>query len=286
MKNVIIGLIVTITFYSCTDKGEWRVNYHPNGNVSERYFVNEDGHVEGVGLSFHRNGKLAEKKHFKNGLLDGTYESYYENGKLEKRGFLQEGVTIGDISFFSRTGALLEIATYNDSILEKAKTYHPNGNIKLMFSNSVVSPLKNTVVKFNWHGQVIEKESTYVKMKFQSPKKLSMTFVGTFDKYSDSMILYIKNDIMADVRTVFKLLPENYIRRVKIPFEQRGYFLLELRPSDFDVNGRLNIEVLAYARSPHADNPNLYYPPPEISYYVQLDRGEKPNKYNIRYIEK
>lgn len=90
-----IGIVVWFLFgfivelYK-TRKYKYQVNYHENGRVKEKYFLNEDSKLQDMYEEYDINGILRKRIFYNNGLKDGLYQEYDVSGKLIKRVYYKD----------------------------------------------------------------------------------------------------------------------------------------------------------------------------------------------------
>jgi antitoxin component YwqK of YwqJK toxin-antitoxin module len=87
-------------------EGSW-VTYHSNGQLKEKVHYKKNI-LEGSWVSFHSNGQLQSKGDYKNGELDGSWKYYHDNGQLDMKGNWKNGKQEGYWVSYNRDGTLSE----------------------------------------------------------------------------------------------------------------------------------------------------------------------------------
>lgn len=76
---------------------------------------------EGEVIKYYRNGRIAERSNFTNGILDGIHTAYYENGNVDVHETFHMGKIHGLHSKFSEDGKTCRITPYHQG--ERAEYY-------------------------------------------------------------------------------------------------------------------------------------------------------------------
>lgn len=138
----------------------WKPNfmvedYYPNGNIKERYYLNDQNKISGLYISFYKNGAINVEGNFmdniKNGMWnfyteegipikegnylndveDGLWKFYYEDGALKKEGNFINGKGDGMWKLYYEDGSLKAISHFIDGYKEGlSELYFSNGNLQ------------------------------------------------------------------------------------------------------------------------------------------------------------
>ncbi len=140
---------------------------------------------------------------------------------------------------------------------------------KELTSQSLFNNRTNSIVKFNKEGELIKGESFFVDLEMNKDT-LIIDFVGFYD---------------ASIRILFKenFIEESFFREVIVETKVPSQIMVHIDASDY-IDDRLNIEIQSFGVARISDNPLIKYMPPVRKYYIQLDKGERPIKYNIKPI--
>lgn len=108
----LIGAGVSNCFFSRWSPDGYCERWYKNGQLEERYTVDENGKKEGFYESWHKNGQQQRHCIYKNGKVHGLSETWYPNGQQETyiqfsngeincvyQSWNQEGVLIEDIYY-------------------------------------------------------------------------------------------------------------------------------------------------------------------------------------------
>lgn len=110
-----------------------------NGQIIEKYTVNNEGEKEGLYEAFYKDGTLKESSNYINGQLDGERKIYFENGQVEIIENHVDNVVNGIYRVFYPTGQKNIESNYVNGVLEGLlKKYDSFGNLKeeVTFSNN------------------------------------------------------------------------------------------------------------------------------------------------------
>ena len=102
------------------------INKYRNGNIKEKYFIDENNRKNGSYQSWYENGKDEMKGEYKDGVLNGLCELWYENGR--------NGAPTGPLN---KNKAKLE---YKDGVLNGLyQWWYENGqnNMKVEYKDGV-----------------------------------------------------------------------------------------------------------------------------------------------------
>ena len=118
----------------------------------------------GTAVTYHGNGKVKEKRTYKNGKINGQYLSFHENGQLHMRGSKDENNKWEDglVEQYHGNGALLVKGIIKDSNWADGTylSYFDDGNlwVEETYKNGV---LQGPSVKYFRNGRIAS-EVTYV----------------------------------------------------------------------------------------------------------------------------
>ena len=59
-----------------------KIEYFQDGSIKRKYFIDNEGHLQGEYVEYRENGKLWVHCYYKSDQLIKTYKQYYIDGKL------------------------------------------------------------------------------------------------------------------------------------------------------------------------------------------------------------
>lgn len=274
--NLRIIFIATLLLFSCEADNVNKETYFDNGQMREKYSVDLNGLKDGEFLSFYDNGQIEYKAFYKKGKKNGVVYKYYPDGELAFKMNFVEDLQHGETYYYSKDGILESMMALDMGRLKYVKIFYPSGKLKYLeshldFNNNPLSESTiNSLVRFSEQGKV-EKGSRFGEYRFLSPDKLELDISSGF--YYDSVIVCFKKN--------FK--DNNFIREEIFTNLKDKKLVLKINESDYHKN-RLNIQVRS------KDNTIYYHDgiplqPIFTYYYYQISKGEKPNKFNLDFIE-
>lgn len=83
---------------------------------------------EGECLTFHENGRLKYRHHYRNGIASGAAEEYYATGQRMSTGEYREGQQSGTWTFYFEDGKVAAVVGFKDNLWNGPALFnHPNG---------------------------------------------------------------------------------------------------------------------------------------------------------------
>ena len=125
MKNILLILLITISFIGCGQNGIQK-EYYDNGNLrSERNYKN--GNLNGISKLYHLDGYLLSKKNYKNGELHDEGWNYYQNGKVYIKSNYKNGKDDGVWKFYYPNGEIKRKWIFKDGKLLGKQCWDKDG---------------------------------------------------------------------------------------------------------------------------------------------------------------
>ena len=90
-KTIIELLFILLLLVGCFQSNLEKKEFYDNGNIKEKWSVNENGKVHDEYYSYYLNGNIEWIKNFNNGVLEGRFVHFFENGKKESEGYCKAG---------------------------------------------------------------------------------------------------------------------------------------------------------------------------------------------------
>lgn len=270
--KIIQLLILFIILISCNKLTE-KTTFYKNGKMKERYFVDENGKKQGVYRSFHKNGKLDIYTVYKNDKGNGIYKEFYESGILELSGHAKMDKLDGELKLFSEKGELEMYQLFFDDSLGIEKKYYHNNILKSVKSFIGLNGDLNSYLQYNEKGI---RTGAYKYGEWRKIKDNKIQFF-LYDSHliADSTLIQFKKKI-SDT----KVIREFWVQSL-------NKFVLEIKDDDYH-NNCLNIVIGNYTAEHttfYSENYKVITIPSFDNYYFQIDKGEKPKKFNLDYID-
>ncbi|MDR6239168.1 toxin-antitoxin system YwqK family antitoxin [Aureibacter tunicatorum] len=98
--------------------------YFSNQSIKETFYVNSDGKLEGLYVSYFPNGKVKEKGFYSNNLPDSLWQYFSSNGKITKKGYFVGNQMTGHWQFYYENGELKSEGGYENGIKSHVWTYY------------------------------------------------------------------------------------------------------------------------------------------------------------------
>ncbi len=267
-------LIITILFlFSCNQNLKHQKVYYSDGSIEASFYVDKNGKMQGDAITFYKNGKISSSNFFINGKGNGIYKMFYPNGKIKSLMHLKNDLFDGLAYYFDSLGNIESEILYKNEKKLKGKYFYKNGTIEhiqslVYFKNK--NELPNCEVFFNHKGKILfdtknNKNSRFVKIDFVNNNILKVKLFGLFN---DSIVVKYKQNFNDE---------NNIIRTILTNNQKLNEIILDIKPTDY-YNGSLNILIETYQ---FRSLPNIKLEPGFSEMYIQLDKGEKPAKFNI-----
>ena len=269
--KIIQLLFLFIVLISCNKLTE-KTTFYKNGKIKERYFVDANGKKQGVYRSFHKNGKLDVYVEYENDKGNGIYKAFYESGILELSMHAKNDKLDGEVKLFSEKGDLEMYQLFYDDSLGIEKKYYHNNILKSVESFIGLNGTSNTFVQFN-EMAIATGGHKYGQWKEIDKRILELELFSSHFSGDSTLIQFKK-----------KFTDTNSIREVWV--KNLNKFVLEIKEQDY-YNNRLNIVVGNYTAeyTTYSEGYKIRHTPSFSNYYFQIDKGEKPKKFNLDYID-
>lgn len=271
---VYIGFILFLILIGCNDSNltEKRI-YNKNGNLKEKYFIDQNKRIQGLGYEYYDDGHIKEIREYYDGKSNGKFRDYYPNGKLRTKGKFKNDIQIDTTFYFLDNGHLDAVAIYDkNGNTIKETSFYPNGKVHIVRSYFVDgSGQINAFKTYFENGKLNEAESNFAKLKLFEGNKDSLSVKLYNCQYTDS--IYV--NIIKSFNYQYSFEAE-IIRTLK--FTNLTELKFRLLNSDF-VYGKVNIQIIGkkYASSKLIQ---------ECGYYIQISNGCDVPKDNVEGIYK
>lgn len=231
--------ITSIFLFACNDADfKEKINFYENGQVKEKYFIDNNNLKQGKALEFYMNGALKKKYNYLNGKLNGRYVEYFSNGKRSIITNFQNGIQIDTTFSFLKNGFLDVISISNEKgYALKEIAYYQNGMISHI--RSFFSDGKGEINAFKTlkaDGTIDINNSKFATIKSLGKKKREFCLkLYGFNNKDSIEVNIIKN---FNFRFSFEA---DVLRKIKVKKSNKIKFILI--NSDF-INGKVNIQII------------------------------------------
>jgi antitoxin component YwqK of YwqJK toxin-antitoxin module len=269
-----IGFVCFLTLIGCngSDLKEKKI-YHKNGNLKEKFLIDQNKHRQGVGHEYYEDGHLKEIREYYDGKSNGEYRSYYLNGKLETKGKFKSNIQIDTTLGYLNNGHLDAIAIYdkNGNILKEI-SFFSNGKVHIMRSYFVNGGGQiNALKTYFENGKINEEESDFAKLKYTGKNDNFLNVKLYNCDYTDTVYVRIIKNFN------YKLsFDADVIRTLK--FTKTTNFNFKLLDSDF-VKNKANIQIIGKKWFSLKSSK-------QCAYNIQISKGTKLPKDNVEGIYK
>ncbi|MBI2259981.1 MAG: hypothetical protein HYU67_13910 [Flavobacteriia bacterium] len=271
-------ITLLLSILSCNKSALKEVEkYYKNGNLKEKYHLDEHKNAQGKEYNFYKNGALKEIRQYKNGNLQGYCYSFFSNGKLEVKAKFSNNIQIDTFYQFFPNGKLEVKIIFNKKGGKlKEFFFHPNGKIKTIRAYYSDKGECIAYKKFDLNGNLILDESKYLEIIKDNTQndvyKLKYYNPNYKEFKTDSIVLkFIEN-------YNYKMEVDEFIKtRKTICFLPNQELVFSINNSDYDKKGKLNLMLMLYK----------WKRPKELfidTYNLQLTKGEKIPKDNLNGI--
>ena len=135
LLNYIVILSLPLFVFGCDTILSSGTTIDKDSDEFDYIETTEKGIVHYKGIPFngsvtgtYENGKLEEKRTYKDGKEDGVFELYFENGQLMAKGAWKDGKEDGALEWYYENGQLKEKGTYKDGKEDGAfESYNEDG---------------------------------------------------------------------------------------------------------------------------------------------------------------
>lgn len=196
-----------------------------------------------------------------------------ENKSLNEPKLKDQIIRKGEYKNGRFTGRITEIDPFGDTLSEKEyvggrlgmeKTYNSSGKVSMVFSHILGSTYVNSFLDFDRSGNLI-KDNSNVRL-YEKKNKLVVMF---YTPYPDELELIFKTNLS---KNHSKIIEEKLIK----PFKKER-IEIELK-KEYYTKGRLNLIIdQIWQQSENIQTSHATF--------IQLDRHEKPDYYNIDPID-
>ena len=175
-----------------------------------------NGKREGTWIGYHKNGEIAYKSNYLNGLLEGDNWSYYDNKKLKSHTFFKNGKLDEFNIFYHKNGQLAFKYKYKEFIQHgKQIEYHENGQLKF-------SGIYRNGKKDGDHREYYQNGQLWYKNTFENGVQLGPTITYWEDgrykekfeyRYGNKVLDLIYNQLgQWDDKYKYKLTSKGYVK--------------------------------------------------------------------------
>lgn len=198
--------------------------------------------------------------------------TFYEDGSLKDRYYVDKHNNFhGKHVQYYQSGVKKFIRQYKNGKELTSISYYESGKLDGLTSRNLVDNSYNSRVSFYENGGICEPASDFIDIQFDKRNKNKLIIKHIKRLYCDSIIIHFKKTggikDAEDTRTVFFFQ------------SNKPEIILDIKPSDY-YNNVLNLMVERYTTSV-IEKINKPLTTLSNRYYIQLDKGEKPAKYNI-----
>ncbi len=149
--------------------------YYENGNISSESFHDNDGLIQGISVSYYKDGCKEREVFYVNDNIEGKFINYYHNGKIRYESNFKNNEPDGLFIFYHENGKKKGVMKYkNGNLIEDYIMYFPNGMVK-------------SVVKYN------EEKKTGIGKFFYESGKIKETITYKNDVHSGECKTYYEN---------------------------------------------------------------------------------------------
>lgn len=249
--------------------------YYSNGKIKTLSYSDTKGNLQVEFIQYFESGQVSTLTNFEDNVMTGELKSYYENGKLESIAQTSNNLLNGSYVKYDEVGNISEKILFKNSKPILRTLFYSNGKTKMSASYGGNNLKKyNSVVFFDKRGKIIlsnsdgSEKSEFVSVKYSKNNLfLKVKVVGS--KCNDSIVVKYKK----------RFIDEAFLRKIVVNNPKAMNFEVSIKPSDY-YKGRLNILIETYSFD-ISPNEGLRLEPIRKNIFVQLDKGEKPAKYNI-----
>jgi len=118
IKNRLTGKMAWRATYKDGKLHGFMMKYYPDGVALKKIIPYHEGVVEGVELTFERNGLLQSSIPYKAGKREGAAIGYNDEGRVISTSFYKNGKVEGPVEILSDSGELLAQINYKNGMLD------------------------------------------------------------------------------------------------------------------------------------------------------------------------
>ena len=236
--------------------------YYPNGNIQRIAYQDKAGKLQKMEKLFYSKGGDSLHVHYVDGIMHGEFSAFYANGKLEQKGMYQQGKLNGEFLFYNTDGSLRSKYVYHQGVKELEYSFE-EGKCARQAALIVGRGEFHSWVHFDRKGRIIVNQSRFPKVIRRGWDTLDIELIGK--PYDDSIFVYFVSDFSPENKLLRKMTFAN-TRKIRVP----------ILTSD-NSGDQLNILIDALERWAA----NSF---DSEEYYIQLNDGETPKKFNMEGI--
>ena len=273
MKIFLLNFCLLALLTNCSNT-QISETYYKNGQLKSKVNVDEFGNFQGQYIAYFENGKISMITNYKNNMMNGKSFYFYESGEKKSIMSVINNKLNGKSIQFYKSGKIEAKVLFKDNLPLSSTFFYPNGKIEKQISGRLYreeNDRANCQVYFNNKGKIINdpvnfKPSYYAIVNYcDNYKALKIKLFGL---YNDSIIIKYKKNFQNE---------DNVIRTIYNNKHKSNEIILDIKSTDY-YNGKLNILIETFQ---FRSLPNIKLEPGFSEMYIQLDKGEKPAKFNI-----
>ncbi len=175
MKNIILGILITIFLFSCKDV---RKEYYEDGALwAEMEYKNNVRN--GKSIVYYPNGNIQQEGFYIDDKEEGLFKEYYETGELKREANLKNGVQDGVLKAYYKDGSLQTIQFFNNGLPDSTfKSFYSNGQLEMEASKEKGKTL--WYIEYDSIGNWTD-ESRIIEIKHQDTILLGETITMEFN---------------------------------------------------------------------------------------------------------
>ena len=278
MKKIII-VFFAFFLLGCSNSLTLKETYFPNGKLETSFYEDSEGRIQGVFSTYFKNGNLSSTNNFIDGIANGVFKEYYENGEIKLISKIKNNKLNGKTITFYKSGKIESKLFFLNHKKTLCTFFYSNGKIERQASwrqNENVKDLPNCEVYFDKKGKILNdpynfRKSKYAIVKYgKNEKSLRVKLFG-----------FINDSVVINYKKSYKKDDKSYIRQIKVLSPKIEELVFDIRESDY-YNGKINLLIESYYFAPVSEEfPDVKILPVLSEMCIQLDKREKPKKYNL-----
>lgn len=283
IKIFSLYLFLTILFVRCSSSLTYDETYYENGNIKTSGYSDSKGNLQSEFVKYYQTGEIASRATMVDNKFNGTYERYYKNGNIRSIMKVKNNILYGWATNYYSKGGIEKKVLFHNSIPMFISVFDKKGNVIQMNSGRKYGGNKkvpNSTVFFDKNRKVINdpehyKTSYYAIVNYG--KKNKTLKVRLFGFYNDSIIIKYKRDFRDGDKSV--------IREINTIDSQAKELLFDIEPTDY-YKGKINVLIETYRKTRvyTINSTQINIPSSKKEMCIQLEKGEKPAKYNLNPI--
>lgn len=187
---------------------EINYSYHKNGEIYEKYYLNDDGDKYGEYTSYDTSGKLFTKYYYLENIIHGNFEQYFPNGKVEISCSYNNGKYNDKYIEYNIDQTIKKEITFIDGI--NINEYPP---VYWCFANYIIKDTKINFMKLSLSEQELIYKKWYKEEHDIFDKKTSQIFINVgyntldLNKISEELT-FAKFTFYVNQNTRNKMIPQ------------------------------------------------------------------------------